>query len=281
MNNRLFLCSKEGISPRKDAKVRLDSPGFFRGHGLFETILIINRKPVLLEMHLDRMLASASFLSLIFPPRDMLIEEIIDFTSQTNAKKSALRLTLFQSNSPNKCYIGLTRRKYPYLSKDFRVGYSARFAHSLHDQNNPLLKHKTLNCLQHFLEKQAAQGASFDECIFINIDDNVCEASTSNIFIYDGNSILTPPVEDGLLPGIIRAILPHIASSIDLEVREVSISKDKLFEAREAFLTNSLMGIMPLVRIENTYIGNGVPGEIFRALSKNLWEYFTQSIQLV
>jgi branched-subunit amino acid aminotransferase/4-amino-4-deoxychorismate lyase len=79
--------------------------------------------------------------------------------------------------------------------------------------------------------------------------------------------LLTPPVSCGALPGITRATVMEIATSRGIDVAERAFTLDDLVAAREAFLTSSLRGIAPLVRVDGRNIGDGRPGPRTRALA--------------
>ena len=113
-----------------------------------------------------------------------------------------------------------------------------------------------------------AQHAGADEALFLDTDDHCSEASASNLFVWNGSQLLTPPVSCGALPGITRETVLEIASSLGLQTLERAFGLDQLTSAEEAFLTSSLRGIAPLVRIDGRSIGKGAPGEITQRVSQ-------------
>lgn len=114
------------------------------------------------------------------------------------------------------------------------------------NETSPFTFHKTLNYGDNILEKRAAVNAGIDEKIFLNTKGQICEGTVSNIFFVKEKKLYTPTLSCGLLPGILRA---YILETYDVE--ETVLYPEDLVKFDECFLTNSLMGIMPLFQIEN------------------------------
>ena len=93
------------------------------------------------------------------------------------------------------------------------------------------------------------------------------EASASNLFVWTGRLLMTPPVSCGALPGITRSTVMEIASARGVEVQERPFDLAQLMAGQEAFLTSSLRGIAPLVTIDDHAIGAGSPGELTRSIA--------------
>jgi branched-chain amino acid aminotransferase len=98
------------------------------------------------------------------------------------------------------------------------------------------------------LAKQEAMNQSYDEAILLNTASNVADGSISNVFMVNDNQVITPPVSDGALPGVVRSILLEEFSQ-DFTIIERSISPKELMLADEVFLTNALMGIKSINKL--------------------------------
>ncbi len=125
---------------------------------------------------------------------------------------------------------------------------------------------KTLNYLDNLLARRDARARGADEAIVLNTRGNVAEGSASNVFIVTGVRLLTPPVDAGALPGIARATVLELAPSLRLEVCETPFGLDAVRAAEEAFLTNSLMEVLPLTRVDDAPIAGGRPGAVAHRL---------------
>ena len=113
------------------------------------------------------------------------------------------------------------------------------------------------------LAKTEATLAGFDEAIILNQDGHVCEGSGENLFIVVDGRLITPSLEDNVLPGITRDTVSQLAQSeLGLEVVERSIDRSELYLADEVFLTGTAAHLTPVVQLDNRPIADGEPGPI-------------------
>jgi branched-subunit amino acid aminotransferase/4-amino-4-deoxychorismate lyase len=112
-----------------------------------------------------------------------------------------------------------------------------------------------------------AQRQGADEALFLDTEAHCSEATSSNLFIWTGAVLQTPPVSCAALPGVTRAAILELARAEKLAVAERAFVADDLYGAEEAFLTSSLRGVAPLVRVDGHSIGGGAPGEMTRRLA--------------
>ena len=119
------------------------------------------------------------------------------------------------------------------------------------------------------LAKTEATLAGFDEAVLLNQDGHVCEGSGENVFTVMNGRLLTPPLEDNVLPGITRDTIMHLAhSELGLEVVERTIDRSELYMADELFLTGTAAHLTPVVQLDNRPIADGRPGPITSKLQK-------------
>ena len=88
----------------------------------------------------------------------------------------------------------------------------------------------------------------------------------SNIFVVTDGTLRTPGEDSGILPGITRGTVLELASQLGIDAAEQDIRLDELFQAQEAFLTNSLIEVMPLTEIEGKPISSGKLGAVTKRL---------------
>ncbi len=150
----------------------------------------------------------------------------------------------------------------------YKEGMSAVLAEARRNEHSPLSNLKTLNYLDNLLARAEAQRAGADEAIFLNTSAQLAEASASNLFIVADGRVLTPPIEAGILPGITRACVLELCGAEGISIQEAPLEANQLPAAEEAFLTNSLMEIMPLTSFAGKTIGSGQPREITRQLQQ-------------
>lgn len=129
--------------------------------------------------------------------------------------------------------------------------FSACIVNTRKNEHTAASRVKTISYMDNILAKQEAMSQGYDEAILLNTASTVADGSISNVFMVKDQQIFTPPVSDGALPGVVRSILLEEFSG-DFPVIEKSISPDELKQADEIFLTNALMGIKSVHKLNNT-----------------------------
>ncbi|HUW64605.1 MAG TPA: aminotransferase class IV [Spirochaetia bacterium] len=261
--------------PRQQALVPVGDRGFLYGYGLFETILVREGRPVLLSRHLRRLAASCRALEL--PPassRGPLAALVREMIERNRVGEGALRLTWSAGQEGGGGNLVITARPLPYGPADYRRGFRASLAGTRRHEGSPLVGLKTLNYLENLLARQKARQEGLDEVLFLNTGGGLAEASASNIFLIKGDRLITPATGQGILPGIVRGLVLERAGAAGLKPEERRVRLAELVTADEIFLTNSLMGVMPLVDVAGQRVGGGCPGDLTTRLGGLVEESF-------
>lgn len=137
---------------------------------------------------------------------------------------------------------------------------------------------KSTSLLGNVLHFQDARTGHYDETLLFNHNDELTEASTSNVFIVEKQHILTPPLDNHLLAGITRGLLIDILREhSELTVLQQPISRQQVYQADEIWLTSSSKAISPVVELDNRAVGAGKPGEVWQqamqAYSEHKFDY--------
>lgn len=227
--------------------IELDD-GYQFGLGAFETICLKEGRPILLNWHLQRLNEALNFFDI---KKELSEKDIMGWLeTQLYTKKTvipdlhALKIIVSSKNTIFKF------RSNPYSEYDYKKGFKLRYSNIFRNETSPLVYHKTINFGDNILARNSIDG-NLDEVIFLNTKGEICEGSLSNIFFVKESQIYTPKVSCGLLPGIVRKFL--IAY---LPVKETSIYPKDIYIMDECFITNSLMGIMPVISFENKHFSN-------------------------
>ncbi len=113
------------------------------------------------------------------------------------------------------------------------------------------------------LAKTEATLAGFDEAIILNQDGHVCEGSGENLFLVVDGKLITPPIEDNVLPGITRDSVIQLArNELGLEVVTRQIARSEIYVADECFLTGTAAHVTPVVELDSRKIGDGKVGPV-------------------
>lgn len=212
------------------------------GLAVFETILIRDYKPVLLEYHMERMEKSLEY----FKIRNKITEtEILSYIKENcEGYSQEFVLKIYISNE-NKIF---STRKNNYTKEDYRRGFSLCYSDIIRNSTSPFVYNKTANYGECILEKRNAVAKGYDDSLFCNEKGEVCECATSNIFFVSDKKIYTPHLNCGILPGTIRRMIME-----KNDVKEVHLFPKDIEEMEGAFVTNSIMGIMPITQIQDRF----------------------------
>ena len=265
------------LVPRSQARVSVFDQGFLYGYGLFETMRAYHGKIFLLERHLKRLLGAAEIIRLASGLAEVDLSKACKDTLVANGLQDArLRLTVSRgevdsfpgSGASVTPTVLVTARSYSPLSAEiYERGYKASVASFRQCSRSPLSRIKSANYLLNALARLEAEAAGYDEALLLNDNDFVAESGGSNLFFVKDSTLMTPSLESGILPGITREVVIELAGVLGIGVTEGDMSLNDLEQFTEAFLTNSVIEIMPLVRVrditgEFITIGSGKPGGV-------------------
>ncbi len=243
--------------PRQEAKVSILTPGFLYGWGLFESMRAYNKKIVYFDAHLKRLKKSAKLLDIRCPYALAGLKEIILRAIEINGLEDAyVRLTLWKSEKGTDILV-VAKKYQPHTPGKYKRGFSTRVSSFRQDENSYLAQLKTTNYLFFRLAYTEARETGFDEAVILNHRGYITEASRSNLFFIKDEELFTPSLESSCLDGITRRAIFDLAKKYNIKTYEGNFSIPDLCSADEGFLTNSLMGIMPLAYVKKRRIGRG------------------------
>lgn len=219
--------------------------GYFFGLGFFETISVEKGRPVFLEWHLERLVDSCSFLGITFPYSLQSVENIL--AEKDCPKRGALKIVVSEKNT-----LFFTREN-PYGPKDYERGFALNYSKVQRNETSMLTYHKSLNYGDCILEKRALADTDIQEPIFLNTRGEIAEGATTNIFFVKKGRLFTPDRSCGLLPGILRRWILEESERRNEPVTLGRIRPEDVEGFDECFVTNSLLGVMPVTRLGDTH----------------------------
>jgi branched-subunit amino acid aminotransferase/4-amino-4-deoxychorismate lyase len=241
------------------------SEGFLYGYGLFETMRSYRGNIFGLDAHIQRLIDSCALIDLEPPDKKFLMEKTEELLKETKILNAYIRINLWKEKENSKfCIIVREFKSYP--EKIYERGFRCIISKFRQNEYSLLSKIKSLNYLNNRLALKEAKAKDADEAILLNTKGYICEGSRTNLFLIKDNQLLTPSLDCGCLKGIIRNTVIDIAKREGIEVIEGKLLPKDLYQASEAFLTNSLIEIMPLTYLDEKPINRGSPGKITRFL---------------
>ncbi len=275
MERKIYINGK--FFEQDEALISVNEGGFLFGEGIFETMRAYSGAVFRLTEHLERILSSCRFLKMPFKENAQSLTEKINQTLGVNKLFDAY-LKLIVSSGINKgsltdtssspTLIIIAREFEPYPQRIYKEGFKAITSKIRRNPYSPLAQHKSLNFLENVLAKREAEERGKKEAIFIDPQENLTEGATTNIFLVKQGWVISPALNSMILPGITREVVLEISSNLGIPMEERRVELKELHEAEEAFLTNSLIEIMPLVQVDSHIIGKGVPGPLTQKLKK-------------
>ena len=263
-----------------DTLISNSNRAFLYGDGVFETLKIVNNKILFLEDHYFRLMASLRIVRMQIPANftmEFMESQVLNLVNNLKIQDSArVRMTFFRneggfylpktrevsyiiqaSSLENKNY---TFNKNPYeveLYKDFFVS------------NQLLSTLKTNNKMIHVTGSIFADENGYQNCILLNNEKNVVEALNGNLFMLMDNKLITPPISEGCLNGILRKQVLALAKKLEkIEVLESIISPFDLQKADELFVTNVISGIQPITKYRKKEFKSDLSFELFTKLNE-------------
>jgi branched-subunit amino acid aminotransferase/4-amino-4-deoxychorismate lyase len=251
----VFLSGK--FKDAGQAEVSALAPGLLCGIGVFETMRSLRRRIAYLEAHLNRLRRSCRALNLNLAYSADKLKAAIRGTVNVNRLNDAyVRLTVFKSGRGADLLV-IARPYQAYPAAKYRRGFSLGVAGLRQTSNSLFAQIKSTSRLFYELAYQEAGKRGFDEALILNEKGNIAEGSRSNIFFVKDGEIFTPSLECGCLAGITRQVVFDSAPKAGARVNEGKFTVYDLYDAGEVFLTNSLIGIMPVSRIEKQLLPSG------------------------
>ena len=105
------------------------------------------------------------------------------------------------------------------------------------------------------------------EIIFLDQNGFVADGSVSNIFLINDKRLLTPPVSSGILRGVTREQVMHLAAALGIKTQEMSVTRHTIYSSEECFMTNTSSEVLPVTEVDGRVIGDGLPGPVTRKLA--------------
>ncbi|OGO32223.1 MAG: hypothetical protein A2Z29_00335 [Chloroflexi bacterium RBG_16_56_11] len=271
------------LVPRSGACLSVDDHGFLYGYALFETMRAYNGRIFLLDRHLTRLVDTAETIGLTPGLAGIDLAQACDETIKANHLREArVRLTVTNGDaevlpwaeSRGRCTVVVTARPYtPFPADVYRQGFKVGVASLRRSAGSPMSRIKSTNYLVNVLARTEAARRGLDEALLLNDRGFIAEGGNSNIFFVVGPRLVTPSLENGILPGVTRQVVMELAEKLDIKVIEGNIRLSDLARFREAFITSSVVEIMPLVGVEMETkrlmtIGDGKPGNLTMKLQE-------------
>lgn len=269
------------IINRSEASIDIEDRGYQFGDGVYEVIRVYDGNPFLFKAHYERLHRSASEIFITLPYSYKELEEKITQLIQVNRLRNGhIYMQVTRGVSPR-------NHSFPVDSPPVFVAYTKEYPggpKELQTANAMVMDDirwlrcdiKSLNLLASVLAKQQAVSRGYEEAI-LHRDGLVTEGSSTNVFIVNNHVLHTHPANHLILNGITRQVVIELADQLGYSVQEEAFTVTQLKSAEEVFITASTFEIKAIVKVDETVISNGLPGNV----TKQLFAAFQQKIKTV
>jgi len=281
MTEQVFLNDK--LVDIDKATISVSDSGFLYGAGLFETMRSHNGVVFALTDHMDRLFASADVLSINNSyDREYIAEAINKVLVANKLTDARLRLTLTsgpmsESEERRKSTLLITATKFqPYPPEYYKKGVLVVLCPFKQNPIDPVSGRKTTSYFSRMIALNLAHQKRAAEAIWFTLDNRLAEGCISNVFLVKDSVLYTPPINTPVLPGVARKNVCMLAQQNSIELTEKDLTIDDLLGADEIFMTNVIMQVMPISKVENHTVGNGRVGDVTKKLQTS-FDMFVKS----
>jgi len=262
--------------PIDKAMVPVEDRGYQFGDAVYEVIASYGGRPVFMDEHMARLDRSLKELSFPKIPIDQIRSAVTELFDRAKIERAEIYLQISRCIAPRThafpentdTQFIMTARKVPEIPENIRQqGAKAITVKDLRWERCDI---KTVQLLYNVLAKQKALDSGVFDAIFLSEDNIVREATSSNLFMVADEKLITHPLTPNILPGVTRAKIIEICIDQNLQVNEKFYNKETLLKSDEVFLTGTITGVLSIVEINGSAIGNGKVGPIAKQLFDEL-----------
>ena len=276
---------------RHDAKLSVFDHATLYGDGVFEGLRVYGGDVFQAQAHLDRLAYSAQQIRLELPYSLAQLAEAMDECIRVNEiSQGYIRLVVTRGpgllglnpfNCSKATVFIVADQIELYPEEMYANGMPVIIAKTVRTSPRMLNpKVKSLNYLNSTLAKIEAIDAGVLEALMTNEQGNLAEGTGDNIFIVRDGAVITPPAEAGILLGITRGVVMHLAREMDLVVLEENFTPAELLTVDECFLTGTAAEIIAVIKVGQKPLGEGTPGPITKKLQAAFGQFVATGEQL-
>jgi branched-chain amino acid aminotransferase len=232
--------------------------GFLLGDGVFETVAVINRKPLWLDEHVKRMAHAAVELGIAFNA-ERTFTGLTEVLKKCDAQCEVLRITLSRGKAArglagDGASPSLLITIDEFAAKNLFQPCRLKVSQVRRNEFAPSSRLKTLSYIDGIAAAREVAGDA-DDALMLNTSGHVASATVANIFVLQGDELVTPSLDQGILPGITRHVLLGHAKKLGLKPVERAVPLEDLVRADAVFLCNSLRFIRPVATLNGEPLG--------------------------
>jgi len=270
MSQYVYVNNK--VVPKSEALISIFDRSYLYGEGAFETLRAYNGHVAFSDLHYERLKKNCKSLGIDLPVDKHGFEKaIIKLLNANDIKDAYIRVTVspvgasFGMEKPKKMSTNLTifcKSFHGRAKKLYTDGAKIILIQNIPSDHPTMARLKSTNYLYKMMARDEVIRERADEGIFCTQDGKGLEGSATNIFMIKRGEIITPPISDGLLPGITRDLVLHLAETLGLKFYESPVHIEELKMCDEVFLTGSVTEVLPIRELVGLTTKGPIPGPV-------------------
>lgn len=259
------------LLPEEEVRLSPFDSGLTVGKGVFETLIALRGEPFAWTRHYDRLASAAEFMGVELPSSEVLRAGVVDLLRANEFQTARVRLTItggvggpgvVKKGAPTSFITTI-----PFIEFTQKATVCSGLSR---DFSGPLDGLKSLSYLENILAMEEAKRRGFDEILLPNQCGDLCEASGSNVFVVSLGEIVTPPLSDGCLAGVTRALILDLLKKEGIQHREASVPFEDLPQADEIWISSSTRKLQRVTKLDDATFGPAPLFEKVRAVFDQL-----------
>ena len=269
-----LICFNGAMLPADRPVLMADNRSYRYGHGLFETMRIINGTIPFADLHFERLMDGLATLRISIPPtftRTILQAQVLDLCNQNGCIPSArVRLSISSGNGnlfeeSRLEYLIETSPLAKPVPSLIEKGILIDIYTGPQKTCDAFANLKSSSFLPYAMAARVAQEHQWDDCLLLNTSGRIADSTIANIFLLRDNILITPPLDEGCVNGVMRRfILENAMVKANISITESSVSIQDLLEADEIFLTNAVQGVRWVRQFRERTYSNKLARDIFQ-----------------
>ena len=271
-----------GTIVSKDTNILTQNRAFLYGDAVFETVKISNGSVLFLEDHYFRLMASMRIVRMEIPMNftmEYFEQELLSAVTANNCLEAGrARITVYRNEGgyylPQTRSVSYLIHATPLENSLYTVGkkeYEVDLYKDFYVAKQLLSTIKSTNRILNTTASIFAHENGLDNCLILNDTKNVIEAIQGNLFMVVGNKLISPPVSEGCLNGVMRKQILALAKKIPtIEVEETPISPFDLQKADELFITNVIQGIQSITKYRKKNFKTSLAESLLQQLNESI-----------
>ncbi len=270
--------------PANEPVLMADNRSYRYGDGIFETMKVINGKICLEQYHFERLFSSCDLMGYkqpAFLSAEKLKHQIIALCEKNNCTELA-RVRLSLSGGNGGLYDIENEAQYliecwPLETSVNRLNENGLIIDIYPDVRKSCDRFssiKSANFLAYVMAARYAKQNRLNDCLVLNIHDRIADSTIANIFLIKQDKIITPPLTDGCISGVMRKYLLESLKSLkgEISIEENVIIEDELISADEVFLTNAVHGIKWVGQFRDKKYSNTLTAKIYSQFIRSIFQ---------